>query len=537
MLRIAFIIVLVFCIQHQHHAQVLKHYNSFDLEWGELFRSSGNVEALLETKDGKHFSLVNKTNFYNFFIDYKKRYFIEPIVDYKPKLRRKIKLYGNDKRSTLEDITVLDNQLLIVSKNKLLFNNETGFYYHFLDPEYANEDSRGFPLGKYEYSRSRNGFGYVSILNNLEKKLAGIFYTVPSDGYDFPRYAFGILDGTQDLLFSNEASFPYRNKKLTFFDEYLSSEGDLFVLARESNDQNNRDWREEEPHSQIRVFKVEDGKLTDFRINQSEYILSEVNVVSNEKGELIFSGLYSEDRFSGIRGMFFIKMDREGHFKSKIYHAFSRDFLLEGRSSWTKNRAVNNLGQIVDGLGSFKMQDIKKTSDNGYIGLAEHFEVEERYSGVGTPGSNNRIDTYYFYNDIIVYKLDSLGLLEWVKRIPKSQNSINDGGYYLSVVQALTESHLYILFNDNTKNYDDLNFYLGSSTPKSASFNFRKNTIAIAKINLEDGAINRSALGGKNEISTVLVPKLCIENREKKELLLYSRSSKRQRYGKLIFTD
>lgn len=538
-MRFAFFILLIFYVQHHYHAQVLKHFDSFDLEWGELFRSSGNVEALLQTKNGEHFSLVNKTNIYNFFIDYKKRYYIEPIVDYKPKIRSKIKLYGDNKRSTLEDITVLGNQLLIMSKNKSLFKNKMGFYYHFIDPEFANEDSRGFPLGEYEYSRANNGFGYISVLNNLDKDLAGIFYTAPSERNDFPRYAFGILDDTQKLLYNNETSFPYRNKRLNFFDEYLSSNGDLFILTRESNDLNNLKWRGEQPPSQIRVFKVEDGELTDFKINQSEYILSEINVVSNDQGDLIFSGLYSEDQISGIRGMFFIKMDSEGYIKTKKYHAFSTDFLIAGSSEWLKNRARNttNLGQVVDGLGNFKMHDLQKTSDNGYIGLAEHFEIEKRFSGVGTPGTTNRMDTYYFYDDVIAYKLDSLGMLEWVKRIPKSQNSINDGGYYLSIVQSLSESHLYVLFNDNTKNYDDLNYYLGSESPKSASFNFRKNTIAMAEIDLKDGTINRFALGGKNEISTVLVPKLCIENREREELFLYSRSSKRQRYGRLIFTE
>lgn len=539
MFRITIITIFLICHYNTNHAQVLKHYKDFDLEWGELFRSSGNVSSLLQTNDGNYYSLVNKTNVYNFFIDYKKRFYLEPIVDFKPKLRQKIKLYGDDKRSTLEDITVLDNQLLVVSKNSRFLKKETRFYYHFINPDFIGEDTRGFPLGKYKYSRARNGFGYISLINNLSQDLAGIFYTVPSEGYDFPRYAFGILDGSQEMLYSNENAFPYRNKKLNFFDQHLSSSGDLFVLARESNNVNNFQWRHENNPEQIRVFKVEDGELIDFKVNQSEFILSEINVVSSDQGELIFSGLYSEDEFSGIRGIFFIKMDTTGKTKTKKFHEFSTNFMLSGKSEWMRNSAkkTNYLGQVVEGLGNFKMQDLQKTADNGYVGVAEHFEIEKRFSGAGTPGTTNRTDTYFFFDDIIVYKLDSVGALEWVKRIPKSQNSINDGGYYLSIVQALSSDFLYILFNDNTKNYDDDNFYLGLESPKSASFNFRKNTIAMAKINLKDGSINRFALGGKNEMSTVLVPKLCIENRENNELFLYSRSSKRQRYGKLFINN
>jgi hypothetical protein len=104
-------------------------------------------------------------------------------------------------------------------------------------------------------------------------------------------------------------------------------------------------------------------------------------------------------------------------------------------------------------------------------------------------------------------------------------------------VRNLTDDHLYLLFNDNSKNYDDSNYYLNLEFPKTANFNFRKNTIALTKINLSDGAINRFALGGKNEISTILVPKLCIENKESNELFLYSRSSNRQRFGNMIFKN
>lgn len=539
MSRIIFVFVLVFLFQPCSISQVLKHYDDFELEWGELFRSSGNVEALLKTNDGQYFSLVNKTTVYNFFTDYKKRFYIEPIEAFEPQSRKKIKLFGDGKRTSLEDITTIENQLVVVSKKNFFWKKETGFYYHFIDPNLLSVESRGFPLGRYYYSGSKNGFGYISLSSNFNKNLAGIFYTVPSEGYDFPRYSFGVLNKRQELLFKNETTFPYRNKTLNFFDEFLTPSGDFFVLAREYTNNKNSIWLNEEIQSQIRVFKIEDGELNDFKINQSEFILSEINIVSDESGDLIFSGLYSEDEFSGIRGVFFIKIDSEGTILKKEYHPFSVDFLTLGKSSWAKNRALDNdfNGRPVDGLGNFIMHDLRKTSDNGYIGVAEHFEIEKRFSGVGTPGSSNRIDTYYFYDDILVYKLDSLGVLDWVKRIPKSQNSINDNGYYLSIVQALTDDDLYILFNDNSKNYDDLNYYLNLEFPKTANFNFRKNTIAITKINLKDGSINRFALGGKNELSTVLVPRLCNENRENNELFLYSRSSNRQRYGSIIFKN
>ncbi|MEX2482994.1 MAG: hypothetical protein WED10_00440 [Brumimicrobium sp.] len=541
MSRIIFVFIIFTFCQFSAQAQILKHYNDFELEWGEMFRSSGNVESLTKTKDGQYISLINRTTLYNFFTDYKKRYYLESIENLEPQKRHKLKLYGDGKRTNLEGISVVENQLVALSRKNFRSKRKTGVYYHFLYPNRLDTESEGYQIGMYSNTSSRNQFDFLSITNNLNKTKAGIFYTIPSSGFDYPSYAFGILDATEKLLIKKESLFPYLNKHVTFFDDYLSPNGDYYVLAKEYQTNNtgiNWGWGDER-YKQIRVFKVVNGKLNDFKINQSEFLFSDLNITTSDGGNLIFSGMYSEDKNSGIHGLFFIKLKPDGTIISKNYHSFSKDFMTSGKPTWSWNRASNrnNTGKFESGLGNFKMQELRKTSDGGYIGVAEHFEIEERYSGSGAPGTSNRIDTYYYYDDLIVYKLNKSGEVEWKKRIPKSQSSTNDGGYYLSIVQTLTDKHLYILFNDDTRNYDDNNFYLNLENPKSARFNARRNTMAVTKITLKTGAINRYSIGGKKELSVIMVPKVSVENKIDNEILLYGRSGKRHRYGSIVFND
>ncbi|MDX1651859.1 MAG: hypothetical protein R3277_05170 [Brumimicrobium sp.] len=538
--RITLTILTTFGICLFSSAQLLKHYSEFDLEWGPLFRASGNVESLVRTTDGEYYSLVNKTNFYNLFVDYKKRYYFESVVALEPGKRMKLKLTGEGRRTNLEDLTVIGDQIALVSKENYLGSKQTRIFYHLLKPNRYGLDSEGFLIGEFPLLSARSDMSYLGLRNDLNKSKAGFFFTSRTLNDDFLNYTFGILDQNGQLTSKKESSLPFSADELQVIDSYLSTAGDYFVLTRsiDEKDRYGEGWTAER-HMDIRVFKMVDGELNDLKINQSQYMLTEVNIISDKSENLIFSGLYSASPRGNVEGIFFIMTDQEGKLITREFHPFSSEFLLSNNPSWS-NRGLlhfDRSGRAIEGVSDFKMHNLRQTSDGGYIAIAEHFEIEERFSGSGTPGSSNRIDTYYYYDDLLIYKLDKNGALEWKKNVPKLQSSINDGGYYLSIVQALNDSTLFILFNDNVKNYDDMNYYLNLENVRSATFTARKNTIAMVEINLRTGTEERYSLLGKKEMSTVLVPGICRENPENNELFLYSRSGKRHRYGRLIFKD
>ncbi len=515
------------------HGQILEYYDKLDIYWGETFRDLGNVERVMKTKEDHYISVVNRTNLFNFFSDYNKRFYFEPILDFKPKRHKKIKLFGDGSRSYLEDFSVLNDQLLVISRRKNLLNKTVKLYYHFLDPDKNVKENHGFHLETYSLNRSFS-FDYLTVVNNLEKSKVGYLYTIPGGRNEFPTYSFGVFDSTRNLQTQGTSIFPYRNKQMQFSRSYITPKGNLYVLAQEYTNENRAmNWGDDRFYrKQLTVFKLKDGELSDFNVRHNELLLKEIELTVKDE-ELIFSGLYADDVRSGIRGVFYIRMNDEGDFLHEEYTRFSTDFLLQGQQ--LPQNLVLNDPNFSEGLGSYKMKDLRQTKDGGYIGIAEHFDTEDRISGTGAPGTNNRIDTYYYYNNILIYKIDSTGRLEWNKIIPKNQHSINDGGYYLSFSKYVNDSSIFLVFNDNSKNYSESRDYLHPSSPKTAYFNSWRNVIALVRIDIETGAVKRQSIGGKKTTDTVLVPKLCIENQESQELFLYGKSGNKHRYGRMRF--
>jgi hypothetical protein len=136
---------------------------------------------------------------------------------------------------------------------------------------------------------------------------------------------------------------------------------------------------------------------------------------------------------------------------------------------------------------------------------------------------------------MIVYKLKADGSLDWVKRIPKTQQSLNDGGYYLSVSHAVTNKKVYLMYNDNKRNYLDDGTYENREFPRPANFMKVWNTIGLAEIDLNTGELSRRMLMGRAELTTSFVPKMSRYDIANQEMIVYGKRGNRHRFGRVSF--
>jgi hypothetical protein len=158
-------IVLVFIFSPFTQGQILDHYNGFDVYWGESYRDLINVQEIVRTKDNAYISVNTRTNFLNFFKDYQERWHFEPIHNYRAINRKKVELYGGGEKTKLEDYTVLNDQLVLISQRKELKDDLSRFYYHFLNPENKNENNHGFLFSKLYTSNNINP-NYIHLFNS-----------------------------------------------------------------------------------------------------------------------------------------------------------------------------------------------------------------------------------------------------------------------------------------------------------------------------------------------------------------------------------
>jgi hypothetical protein len=143
---------------------------------------------------------------------------------------------------------------------------------------------------------------------------------------------------------------------------------------------------------------------------------------------------------------------------------------------------------------------------------------------------------YYYYDDIIAFRISTDGQLIWQKRIPKSQVSTNDYGEFSSYCSFQSDSSLNFIFNDNQRNYDDFGIY-DRTENNYYSFNLSKknNAVALVKIDLNSGEINREVMESRKELNSIVLPKQFRLDSANKEILMYSISGSFERFGVLSF--
>jgi hypothetical protein len=205
---------------------------------------------------------------------------------------------------------------------------------------------------------------------------------------------------------------------------------------------------------------------------------------------------------------------------------------------------MNNLGNTNDlnardfgspQLYDYRMRDFFTLTDGSIVGSMEQYYVYQRTTYDNRSNFTTTMN-YFYYDEIIAFRISSSGELMWQKRIPKSQVSTNDYGEFSSYCSFQSDSSLNFIFNDNQRNYDEIGDY--NRTPDNYySFNLSKknNAVALVKIDLKSGEMKRQVMESRKELNSIVQPKQFRLDSFNKEILMYSISGSYERFGILSF--
>ena len=79
---------------------------------------------------------------------------------------------------------------------------------------------------------------------------------------------------------------------------------------------------------------------------------------------------------------------------------------------------------------------------------------------------------------------------------------MNDGGPYSSYASYRSGSTLNFIFNDNRLNYTDAGDFKSSDDLYTANYGRKKNVVALAKLDLQTGEIERGAFFDRTDINS-----------------------------------
>jgi hypothetical protein len=160
-------------------------------------------------------------------------------------------------------------------------------------------------------------------------------------------------------------------------------------------------------------------------------------------GQMAISGFYGRRNSWDMDGALYLSFDQA---KGEVIHSNLNPFSTEFVAQFSKILAKRGKGIRKN----FVFRQFVARPDGGAYVVAEDYEliVRTTNTGRGTTVTNY----YYYYRDIIVLSINKEGDVDWYAHIPKNQNSMNDGGYYLGYTFLMNDDGLHFVYNDHRSN-------------------------------------------------------------------------------------
>lgn len=511
--------------------------NNIPIQWGNVEKFRGTTSKIVNVNGQSFTVVVNRASVFEVLLPNRRKLILRDVASLNTAAEKKIQLKGDNKNLSAAAVEGLNNQLVTLSYRSTDMSTRNSVFAHVFNPNSVEKSVQGEQVISYFNINVPSSSKRIGMINSEDNSKVAAFFTIPVRPNEFPGFGYLIYDETLGKIAQHTTQLPYQQFQLEFSEAFLSNNGDFYILAEEYYplnaavpiNPNNRAF------ARMRAFKALDGKFEEFDINRDGIIIMNMRMSTNNDQNFVASGFYADDLFSGVRGVFFMTLDRKTNAVLQIKkQPFTAQFLSSGQAAWEQSWRDRNRQNSTkpQALSDFRVLDFRPTQDGGFVVITENQSVMLVAKQTGTP-QNPRI-TYtenFFFDDLIIYKLNESGDLSWVKRLPKNQRSINDKGQFLSVAHGVTANHVYLIFNDIKRNYDNNNNFIEGQFPFPMQYVAGNNVIAYVEMNLSDGTFTRQARPGLSQNQVVLIPGLCEFNYNTNEMIVYGKRNRKHRFG------
>lgn len=502
---------------------------SFDINWGELQLSNGRLIKTLPSDSGQFYALSWSGG------NIAGAYQVSEFKGLTQENKGKIKLVVNKSYANFEGVRVINGKFAVFLSDK--WDGQNNFFIQYYTSELKPE---GEPilLASYALDFSK-GKGAFNVIASEDEKYFGVVWEVAGKRDERGVYGFKIFDQELNVLNDGEYPIPFKAELATIHSHYVSNQGDYFLVLSEFSEVPSKSlFKSYLNYKAVHIFHITDTGLQDFTLSLAGRRVEALRITSDEKQVFTITGVYGDENVEGVSGVFHQQIDyQSGIVLQEGFMKFEDAFITENWSERAKKRAerLEEKGRAEDPkLYNYKMRSARTLYDGSVIGTMEQNYIQLMTNSDIRTGQTN--DTYYYYyNDIIVYKINVRGEFDWVKRIPKYQISTNDDGPYSSYESFIDSNKISFIFNDNSDNYDEAGKFIDTQEIYSANFARRKNVVAIASIDYLTGEQSRQTLFNRSEIEALAIPKLFNVNYITGELLMYAIWGREERFGVLKF--
>ena len=501
----------------------------FPIQWGPILKSSGALLDIIPKNNGSFYSLRWSGGELG-------SYRIVEHDNMEEVQNARVKSVVNSSFATVESVHYLGGKLIVFLSDKA--NGMMGLYSQELGTDLLPIDNSNLIV---EYANPKIGSKpNFTVISSQNRKYLGVVWKINGKKEDSDLYGYVILDSTLTSIQKGEYNLPFSGNMSTINEDHISNTGDYFLILTEHNERNDRFLvKSYENFKALHIYKIHENDMKGFTIDVDGRRIDDIFISSNDKNTITLSGLYGNGKYQGIEGVFSVRLDASKDsmltkgmipFGSQIF----KDNMTERQIDRfeRKNQSRGQAPQIYN----YSLRGIFTLEDGTSVGSIEQYFVQTSTDNDPRTGTSTTTN-YYYYNDIIAFRIGLDGKFMWETRIDKQQVSINDGGPYSSYKSFTNEKTLNFIFNDNKKNYDELGDFSRDENNSAYSYNLspRNNAVSNCSIDIETGVLVRKILFSGKELSSIVIPKMILVNQKDKELLIYAITRGKERFGILSF--
>jgi hypothetical protein len=358
-----------------------------------------------------------------------------------------------------------------------------------------------------------------------------IAYSQPAAEDEPQAFGFHVLSSQLTTLWQKEVTLPYPNELFDIQNVKVDNDGNAYVLGKVFKEKR-KEKRRGLPNYSYEVIACREGgsAIVQYPVALEDKFLTDMQMEIQDAQTIICAGFYSEKGTVSIRGTYFLKVNAATKtITAKSFKEFGLDFIKQNMTEKEAKKAEKKAKQGKDvELFEYDLDKLLVGKDGSAILIAEQYFVRSvtMYRMINGSSSSYTVN-HYFYNDIIAVKIDPSGQIAWAQKVPKTQHTREDGGFYSSYAFAIVKGNLCFIFNDNPDNLDL------EDNQKAENYKPTKSIPVVAMLD-QKGTLTKKAIFNSQEVDVITVPKVC-EQISNSEVIIFGQRKKTQQFGRLSF--
>ncbi len=307
-----------------------------------------------------------------------------------------------------------------------------------------------------------------------------------SDKINFDEIGICVYNENLEEQWVNEIKMPYTESKMNNIDYQVDGNGNVYLLAEVYDTDISKRFIKGEKNYHLEVLSFSNDGMSIIDLSDEDYYFNDVWLYESTQGQIFLSGLYTENNSKfNIDGVFYIKIGIDSELEDGRYYKIPLEIINQFKSE--KEQKKNEKKENPQ-MNDLDLQKIIVTKDGGALIIAEEYYVVTKTSS-NSEGVTKTSYTYY-YNDILVTKIDKSGEMIWMKKLPKGQIGSRNKGSMSFAYKEHNGWH-YFFYVDDIKNINlDLNQNKAPRDYRDGSGGI----LSAYSINDTDGAVIKSSL-------------------------------------------